>query len=172
MITRRLSCAYDIYSSFNSMRHTQGSNEWLGSQLRRNERDTNLISNSRRRFPAVIGALIDLKQKPKSFHWILFPSSPKASWVLEFQAISAPCLVRFSIHSVKVVKKLRDLFSESLKLTVHLSPIILRCSLRAILCIKNQTKWEMKDFEHPTQIYMEVGPHEGCSKMSIIEVIT
>ena len=43
--------------------------------------------------------------------------------------------------------------------------------LRAVLC-KNQTKWEMKNFEHPTQIYMEVGPHEGCSKMSIIEVIT
>lgn len=42
---------------------------------------------------------------------------------------------------------------------------------RAILC-KNQTKWEMKNFEPPTQIYMEVGPHEGCSKMSIIEVIT
>ena len=29
----------------------------------------------------------------------------------------------------------------------------------------------MKNFERPTQIYMEVGPHEGCSKMSIIEVI-
>ena len=40
--------------------------------------------------------------------------------------------------------------------------------LRAVLC-KNQTKWEMKNFEPPTQIYMEVGPHEGCSKMSIIE---
>lgn len=99
VITRRLSCAYDIYSSFNSMRHTQGSNEWLGSQLRRNGRDTNLISNSRRRFPAVIGALIDLKQKPKSFHWILFPSSPKASWALKFQAILAPRMVRFSILS-------------------------------------------------------------------------
>ena len=45
------------------------------------------------------------------------------------------------------------------------------CLLRAVLC-KNRTKWEMKNFEHPTQIYMEVGPHEGCSKMSIIEVIT
>ena len=108
------------------MRHTQGSNKWLGSQLRRNERDTNFISNSRRRFPAVIGDLIDLKQKPKSFHWILFPSSPKASWVLEYQAISAPRMVSFSIHSVKVVKNLRGLFSESLKLTVHLSPIVLR----------------------------------------------
>ena len=43
--------------------------------------------------------------------------------------------------------------------------------LRAILC-KNQTKWEMKNFEHPTQIYMVVGPHEGCSKMPITEVIT
>ena len=43
--------------------------------------------------------------------------------------------------------------------------------LRAVLC-KNQTKLEMKNFEPPTQIYMEVGPHEGCSKMSIIEVIT
>ena len=43
--------------------------------------------------------------------------------------------------------------------------------LRALLC-KNQTKWEMKNFEPPTQIYMEVGPREGCSKMSIIEVIT
>ena len=43
--------------------------------------------------------------------------------------------------------------------------------LRAVLC-KNQTKLEMKSFEPPTQIYMEVGPHEGCSKMSIIEVIT
>ena len=43
--------------------------------------------------------------------------------------------------------------------------------LRAILC-NNQTKWEMKNFEPPTQIYMEVGPHEECSKMSIIEVIT
>ena len=32
--------------------------------------------------------------------------------------------------------------------------------LRAVLC-KNQTKWEMKNFEPPTQIYMEVGPHEG-----------
>ena len=40
-------------------------------------------------------------------------------------------------------------------------------SLGAILC-KNQSKWEMKNFEPPTQIYMEVGPHEGCSKMSII----
>ena len=30
----------------------------------------------------------------------------------------------------------------------------------------------MKNFEAPTQIYMEVGPYEGCSKMSIIEVIT
>ena len=30
----------------------------------------------------------------------------------------------------------------------------------------------MKIFEPPTQIYMEVGPHEGCSKMSIIEVMT
>ena len=44
-------------------------------------------------------------------------------------------------------------------------------TLRAVLC-KNQTKLEMKNFEPPTQIYMEVGPHEGCSKMSIIEVIT
>ena len=44
-------------------------------------------------------------------------------------------------------------------------------SLRAIL-YKDQTKWEMKNFEPPTQIYMEVGPHEGCSKMSVIEVIT
>ena len=44
-------------------------------------------------------------------------------------------------------------------------------NLRAVLC-KNQTKWEMKNFEPPSQIYMEVGPHEGCSKMSIIEVIT
>ena len=43
--------------------------------------------------------------------------------------------------------------------------------LRAILC-KNQTKWEMKNFDPPNQIYMEVGPHEGWSKMSIIEVIT
>ena len=34
-------------------------------------------------------------------------------------------------------------------------------SLRAVLC-KNQTKWEMKNFEPPTPIYMEVGPHEGC----------
>ena len=42
--------------------------------------------------------------------------------------------------------------------------------LRAILC-KNQTKWEMENFEPPTQIYMEVGPHEECSEMSIIEVI-
>ena len=33
--------------------------------------------------------------------------------------------------------------------------------LRAVLC-KNQTKLEMKNFEAPTQIYMEVGPHEGC----------
>ena len=30
----------------------------------------------------------------------------------------------------------------------------------------------MKNFEPPTQIYMEVGPHEECSKMSLIEVIT
>ena len=37
--------------------------------------------------------------------------------------------------------------------------------------LKNQTKWEMTHFESPTQFYMEVGPHEGCSKMSIIEVI-
>ena len=43
--------------------------------------------------------------------------------------------------------------------------------LRAVLC-KNQRKWEIKNFEPPTQIYMEVGPHEGCSKMSITEVIT
>ena len=43
--------------------------------------------------------------------------------------------------------------------------------LRAILC-KNQTKWEMKNFDPPNQIYMAVGPHEGCLKMSIIEVIT
>ena len=43
--------------------------------------------------------------------------------------------------------------------------------LRAILC-KNQTKWEMKNFEPPTKIYMEVGPNEECSKMSVIEVIT
>ena len=41
--------------------------------------------------------------------------------------------------------------------------------LRAILR-KNQTKLEMKNFDPPTQIYMEVGPHEGCSKMSIIDV--
>ena len=39
--------------------------------------------------------------------------------------------------------------------------------LRAVLC-KNQTKWEMKNFEPPTQIYMEVGPHEGCYKCCII----
>ena len=44
-------------------------------------------------------------------------------------------------------------------------------NLRAVLC-KNRTKGQMKNFQHPTQIYMEVGPHEGCSKMSIIEVIT
>ena len=43
--------------------------------------------------------------------------------------------------------------------------------LRAILS-KNQTNFEMKNFEPPTQIYMAVGPHEGCSKMPIIEVIT
>ena len=94
-----VSPAHDIYWSFNSMRDTQGSNEWLGSQLRRNERNTNFISNSRRRFLAVIGTLIDLKQKPKSFHWILFPSSPKASWGLEFQAILTPRMARFSILS-------------------------------------------------------------------------
>ena len=38
--------------------------------------------------------------------------------------------------------------------------------------LKNQTKWEMRNFEPPTQFYMEVGPQDGCSKMSIIEVIT
>ena len=38
---------------------------------------------------------------------------------------------------------------------------LLRANLRAVLC-KNQTKWEMKNFELPTQIDMEVGPHEGC----------
>ena len=43
--------------------------------------------------------------------------------------------------------------------------------LRAILC-KYQTVWEMTNFDPPTQIYKEVRPHEGCSKMSIIEVIT
>ena len=49
--------------------------------------------------------------------------------------------------------------------------LALRALLRAILC-KNQTKLEMKNFDPPTQIYMEVGPHEGYSKISIIEVIT
>ena len=47
-------------------------------------------------------------------------------------------------------------------------------NLRAFLC-KNQTKLEMKNFDpppRPTQIYMEVGPHEVCSKMPIIELIT
>ena len=48
---------------------------------------------------------------------------------------------------------------------------LLIVSLKAILC-KSQTKLEMKNFDPPTQIYMEVGPHEGCSKMPIIEVIT
>lgn len=43
--------------------------------------------------------------------------------------------------------------------------------LRAILS-KNQITWEMKNFEPPSEIYMEVGPYEGCSKMSVIEVIT
>ena len=52
----------------------------------------------------------------------------------------------------------------SLQTTCH-------ATLRGVLC-KNQTKWEIKNFEPTTQIYMEVGPHEGCSKMSIIEVIT
>ena len=51
------------------------------------------------------------------------------------------------------------------------SPPLRATYLRAILC-KNQTKWEMKNFDPPTQICMEVGPHEGCSKMSIIRVIT
>ena len=49
--------------------------------------------------------------------------------------------------------------------------LVLKHYLRAILC-KNQTKWEMKNFDPPTQIYMEIGLQEGCSKMSIIEVIT
>ena len=51
------------------------------------------------------------------------------------------------------------------------SELVKSSILRAILC-KNQRKWEMKNFEPPTQIYLEVGPHEGCSRMSIIEVIT
>ena len=49
--------------------------------------------------------------------------------------------------------------------------LMIQSCLRAVLC-KNQTKLEMKNFEPPSQIYMEVGRHDGCSKMSIIEVIT
>ena len=109
---------------------TQGSNEWLGSQLRRNERDTTFISNSKRRFPAVIGALIDLKQKPNHFIEFYFqvPQKLHGHWNFRPYWLLAWWDFLFS-HGVKVVKNLRGLFSESLKLTVHLFPIILRCSL-------------------------------------------
>ena len=49
----------------------------------------------------------------------------------------------------------------------HIIFMVLRANLR-----KNQTEWELKIFEASTQIYMEVGLYEECSKMSIIEVIT
>ena len=58
-----------------------------------------------------------------------------------------------------------------LVLSFHYHPFTCNSTLRAILC-KNQTKWEMKNFEPPTQIYLKVGSHEECSKMSVIEVIT
>ena len=50
--------------------------------------------------------------------------------------------------------------------------IRLYASLLGAILRKNQTKWEMENFEPPTKIFIEVGPYEGCSKMSIIEVIT
>ena len=124
-----VSPAHDIYWSFNSMRHTQRSNEWLGSQMRRNEWNTNFISNNRRRFPAVIGALIDLKQKPNHFigFYLQVPQKLHGCWNLRPYWLLTWWDFLFS-YGVKVVKNLRGLFSESLKLTVHLSPIILRCS--------------------------------------------
>ena len=71
----------------------------------------------------------------------------------------------------KTSLRLPSRFEAMHKFCVDIRPDFLVPYLRAILC-KNQTKWETKNFEPLTQIYMEVGPHEECSKMSLIEVIT